>query len=68
MGVVELTYGGATLPMFPKAAPSPATFRSAPQYCRVTVQVDSRDLIRSYRYDGNFDGCYGYGQLLANKT
>jgi hypothetical protein len=52
-----------------KATPaSPTTLGSAPQYCKVVVQVDRRDVIRTYRYDGNFDGCYAYGQLLGNKT
>lgn len=39
-----------------------------PQYCKVVVQVDSRDVIRDYRYDGNFEGCYAYGQLLGKKA
>ncbi len=39
-----------------------------PQYCKVIVQVDSRDVIRDYHYDGNFEGCYTYGQLLAKSS
>lgn len=50
------------------ASPSLNQVSTRPQYCKVVVQVDSRDVIRDYRYDGNFEGCYTCGQLLVKNS
>lgn len=52
----------------PGISASPNYVSTRPQYCKVIVQVDSHDIIRDYRYDGNFDGCFTYGQLLAKNS
>lgn len=66
---IPTTTGGLlSLPRPSMASTPPNRVVTRPQYCKVIVQVDSRDVIRQTRYDGDFDGCYAYGQLLGKKT
>jgi len=66
---IPTTTGGLlSLPRPSMTSASPNRVVTRPQYCKVIVQVDSRDVIRQTRYDGNFEGCYAYGQLLGKKA
>lgn len=38
------------------------------EFCKVTLRVDSKDVVRDYRYDGNFGGCYAYTRALGHKA
>lgn len=43
-------------------APSP--LKMAVEYCKVTLDVDDRNVVRDYHYDGNFEGCYSVARRL----
>jgi hypothetical protein len=62
------TLPNTLLARFPDAKPVPTSSRPVPQYCKLTLQVDSDNVIRRYAYDGNFDGCYAHARTPGKPT